>query len=126
MDIYFLDDDQWNVYLGGLTHGLLLHGPTLHGLIIITVLLVTTAGIGEAVFIIPILFTDTILGLISHGITTHGMIHGSIIPAITVLTMVIPITDITVGVDLIYKPVDPSHNEALSPSGCQRFEKFKY
>lgn len=70
-------------------------------MIIITVLLVTTAGIGEAVFIIPILFTDTILGLILHGITTLGMIHGSIIPAITVLTMVIPITDITVGVDLI-------------------------
>jgi len=70
-------------------------------LIIITVLLVTTAGIGEAVFIIPILFTDTILGLILHGITTLGMIHGSIIPAITVLTMAIPIMDITTGMGII-------------------------
>jgi len=70
-------------------------------LIIITVLLVTTAGIGEAVFIIPILFTDTILGLILHGITTFGMIHGSIIPAITVLTMAIPIMDITTGMGII-------------------------
>lgn len=80
-------------------HGLLPHGPTLHGLTTTTVLLVTTVGIGEAAFIIHILFTDTILGHILRGITTPGIIiRRFIIPAITVLTMAIPIMDIIMDI----------------------------
>jgi hypothetical protein len=70
-------------------------------LIITIVRSVIIAGIGEAVFIIRILFTDTIRGSIHRGIMIHGItIHGFIIPLITGLITVILIMDITAGVDL--------------------------